>query len=56
MPYGLPNETKEDEHWMERCVNSIMKKHPDYSKERCIRICKKSRMRDKTLSNRRRGK
>jgi len=50
MPYGVKNETQEDVKWIERCILSVKGKHPDYSEERCIKICKAALLRDRGLA------
>ncbi len=40
MPYGIPNETKEQTKWMESCVESVMKSNKEYTQGRAIAICK----------------
>jgi len=40
MPYNIPNETPKQTRWMERCVNSVMERNPDYDESRAIAICK----------------
>ena len=40
MPYGIPNEKKEQTRWMEKCVSSVMSDNPKYPESRAIAICK----------------
>jgi len=43
MPYGLPQNlrTKENEEWMESCVESVMERGKNIDKSGAIAICKR---------------
>ena len=56
MPYGLPKqlETKENNDWMEACVESVMDRGKDIDKDGAVAICKKqliSKKGNKTRAN-----
>jgi hypothetical protein len=51
MPYGISNESSKDVAWMESCILSVRKQNPSYDKEKCIRICKATLLRDRSLSS-----
>lgn len=40
MPFGVPNETKKQTQWLEKCVTSVRKSNPDYPESRTVAICK----------------